>query len=91
MAIISGGALLMNRKDDSGGPSGNLESYLNLSWHGAHDGGEGEDREIGLIMDIAQDVKGGQFDLYFCSTSCLREFLNSCVDELEKRIRKEKK
>jgi hypothetical protein len=31
------------------------------------------------------------FELYFCSTACLRAFLNSLVDELEQRIQRDKK
>ncbi len=90
MAILSGGALLMNRKEKNGGSSDDLDAYLSLTWHGAHDSGKGDDRKIYSNIDIASDVKGGEFDLYFCSTKCLRAFLNACVDELEKKIEKEK-
>ena len=90
MAILSAGALLIDRKNNDGGPSDNLDGFLDLTWHGAHDGGEGKDKEIGTSLSIARDVQGGQFDIYFCSTNCLRAFLNHCVDELEKRIIKAK-
>ena len=36
-------------------------------------------------IEIAELVATGQFELYFCSTDCLRAFLNYCVDELERR------
>ena len=62
-----------------------MDGFLHLSWHGAHDGGEGKDREIGAMVEIARDVRGGQFDLYFCSPKCLRSYLNYCVDVLEKK------
>lgn len=81
----------MNREDDSGGPDDNLDGYLDIVWHGAHDRGEGKDREIGATVQIAQEVRGGQFDLYFCSTKCLRSYLNFCVDELDRKIKKEKR
>ncbi|WDP91819.1 MAG: hypothetical protein HUN04_19750 [Desulfobacter sp.] len=90
-AVLSAGALLMNRKDDSGGPSDNMDGFLNIGWHGAHDSGEGEHREIGCYVDIFRDVFGGQANAYFCSTECLRTFLNECVDALEKRINQEEK
>ena len=89
-AVIDGGALLINREDDSGGPDDNMDGFLSITWHGAHDGGVGKDRDIGATVQIAKDVRGGQFDLYFCSTKCLRSYLNFCVDELDKKIRKQK-
>ncbi len=91
MAILSGGALTKKGRDHYSGPSNNLNAYLSLTWHGAHDKGEGNDREIGYVLNIAEDVKGGLFDLMFCSTKCLRSFLNACVDELEKQINKTNK
>ncbi len=85
-AALSFGALLMDRKKDLGGPSPNMDGYLGLTWHGAHDGGQGEEREVYCGLDLAREVRGGQGDLCFCSTACLRAFLNTCVDELEARI-----
>ena len=86
MAILMAGALLMDRTEDCGGPSDDMDGFLSLHWHGAHDGGKGEDPEIGCEVDIIQDCVGGQAELYFCSTKCLRQFLNWCVDELEGKI-----
>ena len=37
--------------------------------------------------EIVRDTNFGQFDLYFCSTPCLRRFLNACVDELERLLK----
>jgi hypothetical protein len=42
----------------------------------------------GAELEIVRDTNFGQFDLCFCSTSCLRRFLNTCVDELERTLRK---
>jgi hypothetical protein len=89
-AVLDGGALLMNRKKDEGGPSPNMDGFLNFIWHGAHDGDIGIDSEVDALLPIADEVRGGQFDFYFCSTNCLRTFLNKCVDELENRIEKQK-
>ena len=82
--------MLMDRADNSGGPSDALDGFLDLTWHGAHDGGSGPDRDIHLAVPLADRVKGGQFEFYFCSTTCLRAFLNAAVDELENRIRRER-
>jgi hypothetical protein len=86
MAILAAGALLMDRAKDSGGPSDRLDGFLALHWHGAHDGGKGKVRDVYCAVDIIRDSVGGQADLYFCSTKCLRTFLNACVDELERKV-----
>ncbi len=91
MAILGAGALKMNRRRQEGTMSDDLDGFLHLAWHGAHDNGQGINRDIGCILNIVQDARGGQADLYFCSTKCLREFLNGCVDELERNIEKTKR
>ena len=60
IAVLSAGALLMNRKEKMGGPSNKMDGYLSLEWHGAHDGGKGQDKEIGCMVDIVRDAAGGQ-------------------------------
>ena len=45
-----------------------------------------ESSERGAEVEIVRDTSIGQFDLCFCSTLCLRRFLNQCVDELEARL-----
>jgi hypothetical protein len=87
-AALSGGAILMNRRNNTGSSSDKLDAYLDLTWHGAHDNGNGKNREIYTVKYIALDVRGGNFCLYFCSSKCLRSFLNSCVDEFEHSIKK---
>jgi hypothetical protein len=87
-ASLSGGAMLINRRNDTGGASDNLDGYLEFIWHGAHDNGVGKNREIYTVEYIAHDVRGGYFDLYFCSPKCLRAFLNKCVDEFKLSIKK---
>ena len=86
MAILTAGAVLMDRAKDSGGPSDDLDGFLALHWHGAHNGGQGKDADVFCGVDIIRDAIGGQADLYFCSTECLRKFLNACVDELERKV-----
>ncbi len=88
MAILSAGALRMDRKTDSGKMSDNLDGFLSLTWHGAHDNGAGDNRDIYTSVYVADSVGGGQFDVYFCSTDCLRAFLNECVDALDAKIAK---
>ena len=88
--MLGGGALFLNRNRDSGGPDDRMDGYLSLTWHGAHEEGEGKDRDIYSVVQIAKDVRGGQYDVYFCSTKCLRSYLNFCVDQLETQILSER-
>lgn len=85
MAILSVGALLMDRKNDTGSDSDKLDAFLRLIWHGAHENGRGNKRDLDYAIDVVQSARGGVVDLCFCSTQCLRTFLNRCVDELEER------
>jgi len=68
-----------------------MDGFASITWHGAHDAGTGEDREIFTTVDFARDCRGGQFEIYFCSTACLRAFFNSWVEALELKIRNEKR
>jgi len=40
-AVLGGGALLMDRKRDYGSSDDRMNAYLSLTWHGAHDDGQG--------------------------------------------------
>jgi len=88
MAILEAGALLMNRVTDDGASDDSMDGFLHIVWHGAHlrDKGLGEFPNIYEHIPIAEDVRGGQLDIRFCSTKCLRAFLNHAVDALEERI-----
>jgi len=87
-AVLSGGAMLINRRTGDGGPDDRLDGFLSLSWYGAdtYNGGQGVDPDIYKRIDIARDITGGQYDINFCSTKCLRAFLNHAVDALEDKI-----
>lgn len=90
-SYILGGALLMDRQKDEGGSSSDMDAFLTIGWHGAHKKEYEVDNspEIDIQFDIANEVIGGQFGIYFCSTQCLRLFFNNCIDELESRISKQ--
>jgi len=89
MAMLSCGALLMNRKTGNGGSDARLDGFLDLTWHGAHtsEEGQGKHPDIYARVDIASRVRGGQLGVNFCSTKCLRSFLNYAVDVLEKKMK----
>jgi len=87
MAIVNLGAMLMtNRAKEAGTMSNDLDGFLRFIWHGAHQGGSGDHVGVSAFLDIVEDVRGGQADLYFCSTACLRAFFNACVDAFEAKI-----
>jgi hypothetical protein len=78
-AYLSAGAtydLLESRIDDN-----ELEAFFDVGYHGSH-----SDMSDSGGVEVVKDLKGGQFDLQFCSASCLRQFLSSLVDEVEKSI-----
>jgi ABC-type uncharacterized transport system permease subunit len=41
-------------------------------------------KHLGRSLDIVVNSSAGQADIGFCSSKCLREFFNNCVDELER-------
>ena len=86
MAILNAGALLPDGENWK--MADGAEAFFEMLWHGAHTdmNGTGRDPDIYASVEIVRTVAIGQFDLYFCSTACLRAFLNGCVDELENRI-----
>jgi hypothetical protein len=87
MAILMGGALEKLGEDHFVTSSGDkIVGFLSLIWHGAHDDGEGDFREKDYILDLVDESTDGQFQLAFCSTTCLRKFLNKAVDELESKL-----
>ena len=84
---INGGALLMDRTRRSGWPDERMDGFLHLTWHGAHDGGRGVNRDVYVVSPIVEDERGGQFEFYFCSIRCLRRFLNDAIDRLVAQVK----
>ncbi len=60
-------------------------AFMSLVWHGNDSPANSHTRNEFATVEIADLVDSGQFEFYFCSTDCLRAFLNYCVDELERR------
>lgn len=80
-AILAGGAMRSlgpNRAemfDES-----DAVGFLSLLWH--------DDKTAGAYLPLVDDARSGQFEVYFCSTDCLRAFLSVCVDELEAEVKR---
>lgn len=84
-AYIHGGALLLEERSNGvevANLADNLEGFLFLDW-------DGKDNQS-ADFELALNVKKGQYSINFCSTVCLRKFLNQCVDNLENNIQKAK-
>ena len=90
MVIFAGGATFSGLKRVKAGSHNQLESFVSITWHGAHDTGIGTDRDIHTCVDLVKDSRGGQFEIYFCSTACLRAFFNSWVDALDAKVQRER-
>ena len=60
-----------------------MEGFLYIGFHGAHS--EVSSQPSAQVV-IAKDTPDGQFETQFCSTACLRAFLNRCVDQLEQKL-----
>lgn len=82
MAILNAGALRRVRRG-AYLPGKDLYGFVSLTWHG--DDTDDHYHEYTSI-DIVEKSAYGQFELYFCSTDCLRAFFNYCVDELERNM-----
>ncbi|WP_435263863.1 hypothetical protein [Tenacibaculum sp. nBUS_03] len=77
--VLNGGALEKINNDTSI-PSDIMEGFLSVQYH------SGENSEnYGFNIDIVDESKGGQFDIYFCSTNCMKEFFNQLIDTIEKK------
>jgi hypothetical protein len=75
-AVLEGGIPLTSN-------SKKRDAYLYISFH-SH-------TKFVRYIPIAIDVNMGSFEMYFCSTKCLRGFFNQLVDKLEINIKKAKK
>ena len=81
-AFLAGGALLQSSKH-SATIDPRMEGFLFVGFHGAH--GESSSYPSAQVS-IADETPDGQFEIEFCSSVCLRQFLNSCVDQLEGKL-----
>ena len=79
---------VVDAKKKSATIAGDCIGFLDLAWHGVHDGGSGMHREVHARVPLAKDTPAGQFEFYFCSIRCLRAFLNAWVDRLDDRIQR---
>lgn len=84
-AVLDGGALRHSgrRRWDMFGQKDAL-GFLDVAWHG----GIKDSRDC--LVQVVRASSYGQFELHFCTTRCLRRFLSTVVDDLEKQMRAQK-
>ena len=80
---LGGGALKGDEKQSK--MSSDLVGFLSISLHDHNYHGKGG------YLPIADNTARGQFEFYFCSTECLRKFLNILVDKFENGMKQRKK
>jgi hypothetical protein len=73
--VHNGGALLRIPGTNSAAPDENLISSLSLLDHGVTSSGK--------PLNVCKNEGFGQFEFYFCSTGCLRNFFKTLVDDFE--------
>ena len=78
--VLTVGALKKMGKGWSGCGNGNLGGILTICTH-SHNSDM-----PGVSVDVVDLAGNGQADLVFCSTKCLRAFLNTIVDEVERKM-----
>src|SRR5262249_19044409 len=86
-AVLNAGALMGDGKGN-GSWDDRLLGFFTMIWHGAHGNPDPAENDVYSGIDVVEDVQGGQYDLTFCSTSCMRSFLNACIDKLEMRVKR---
>lgn len=76
-AFLAAGAMLLD-KHGEGGPHPKMQGYLDIGMHGAREGNSDD-----VMIALGAKQSQGQFEVMFCSATCLRTYLNDAVDQLE--------
>lgn len=77
-AGFTGGAV-----QEEGANLGSSTGFLDIFWKSSLEQGGGL---INFPFFSDEDGKDGQFECYFCSMNCLRAFVDSKLDGLQKKI-----
>lgn len=67
---------------DKGLPDDEIEGFCNIGYHGAR-----SDMSDSVDYCIAEDIKGGQLNISFCSLACIKQWFVGIIDGLESELR----
>ena len=81
--VCLGGGALLKEDENVSKISDELDGFLNLTAHY-------DDKELYENVLVFNNTKNGQFEIYVCSTDCMRKIFNIFVDKLEEKINKNK-
>jgi hypothetical protein len=79
---LTSGADLNLRPGQVGRAGERIEAFLSLSFHRSIR----PNHDVYARVDVAEKVRGGRFDLAFCSMECLTSFFAELRHELERRV-----
>ena len=92
-AFFSAGGMAVDQHGDTITPENlMLESYFNIGFHGSEyfpshiDEGK---EETYLGLDIVHFCKSGEFEFNFCSTTCMKAWINTIFDDFAKHFKEE--
>lgn len=77
--LSAGAAYEIAADEDRAGPM--LEAFFHIGYHGT-----AVDCSDSADICIVEDLKGGQFDINFCSIQCLEKFFLNIVNALQKKL-----
>lgn len=80
IAYLSAGALLLSADGQDSISTNRLRAFLHIGFHGS-DTEMRDSSDVPVVEDLAE----GQFDLNWCSVSCMREWLLRLLREVELR------
>lgn len=83
VAYLSAGAVLLSKNEQNSLHSDRLRAHLLVGFHGK----DPSMRDSGGVT-IVDDLRGGQFDLNWCSIACMRQWLIKLLDEVEADVAK---
>lgn len=86
VVLCAGAMRVTDAKNDCAEVAEDCIAFLDLTWHPNHGDGPKPHFDAFVTVPVVEKAPAGQFDLYFCSTRCLRAFFGACVDELEARM-----
>jgi hypothetical protein len=79
-AFVVGGALFLE-DDENGGPHPRMEACLDFGVHAGND----DRASSSLAVSAIAEQHMGQFELCFCTTSCIRLYFNRFIDDIERK------